>query len=306
MAIETVAVAGGSGLVGSTLVDQLNEQGYRTVNLDVQPLGRGDTATNRAGTEVRTADEFRRTDLLDPGQVHGSLAVADADAVVHLGTVTSSTTTPWQVCYENNVMTSYNLLDAATNLDVQSVTLASSICALGLHFAGPPAEIDYLPVDEDHRTTPNEPYGLAKRVVEVTGEGFSRLDGAPWSVSAVRFAGVQSDGDLRRLYLEPDRSLSALTAVHEPGDNHLFSYIHVEDAATILRRAVEADFEGYEAFWASAPDTTADVPTADLVETFFPDTRTHRDFEGYETLLDLTKARDVLGWEPVRSYRDLE
>ncbi|WP_436927534.1 NAD-dependent epimerase/dehydratase family protein [Halosimplex amylolyticum] len=301
MAIDTVAVAGGSGNVGSVVIDQLNEDGYRTVNLDVERLGGGDAVVNRRGMEVTPADEYRRTDLLDAGEVHGSLGASGADAIVHVGTLTSATSSPWHVAYENQVMTSYNLLEAAKNLDIEAVAMASSVCAIGKYFSGQEPDIEYLPVDEDHPGTPSEPYGLGKRIVEVSADGFGRLDGPPYRISTHRFEGVTHDVSD---WHENDRSLDSALEMRDPADAPLFSYTHIEDAASSLRQALFADFEGHETFWIVADDTTLDAPTADVVKAFYPDVEVRRSFTGHEGLISVQKARDLLDWEPQHSWRE--
>jgi nucleoside-diphosphate-sugar epimerase len=84
----------------------------------------------------------------------------------------------------------------------------------------------------------------------------------------------------------------------------MFSYIHMADACSIARKAIEADYAGHETFWAVAGDTTADEPTADVVAEFYPDAEVREELEGHETLFDLSKAADLLDWTPEHSWRD--
>ena len=308
MAIETVAVAGGAGNVGSTAITQLNEAGYRTVSMDVEhrlAFGSDGTAVNGKGVTVTRPDEFRRVDLLDAGAVFGALGVSEADAVIHVGTMGSATTVPWTEGYENQVMTSYNILEAARHLDVESVAIASSICAIGKYFAGPPPEIAYLPLDEEHPATPSEAYGLGKRVIEVTADGVGRLPGTPKTISTMRFAGVHGDDRLRSSFLEADRSIETLRETRDPADKPLFAYVHVEDAASAMCHAIQADFEGHETFWTAAADIGAQATTPEIVEAFYPETEIRGSVSGHDSLISTEKARRLLGWEPTRSFRDL-
>lgn len=290
MATETVAVTGGSGRIGSAIIEALSRGGYRTVNLD------RDSATG-------AADEFRRTDLLDAGETYGALAVADANAVIHMGTLPGPRQHPGSVTYESNVMTSYHVLEAAGALGIDSVCLASSINAVGWTFQEAAPDIRYLPLDEDHPATPRDPYGLAKRVIEVTADGFGRLEGPPRTVSSLRLPGVHSPARVRE-YAEADRSLERLRETFPEGGNYVFDYVHVEDAARLARAAIEAEFTGHETFLASAPDTNADVPTETLLAEFHPEVPVRGDLDGYESLINTAKARDLLDWTPTRSWRD--
>jgi nucleoside-diphosphate-sugar epimerase len=84
----------------------------------------------------------------------------------------------------------------------------------------------------------------------------------------------------------------------------MFSYVHIDDPTRIARKAVEADYDGHESLWAVAGDTTAAVPTEDVVSEFFSDAERRQTFEGHETLFDISKAERLLDWTPERSRRD--
>jgi len=292
MGIRTVAVTGGSGTIGSEIVAVLNEEGYRTVNLD------------RRRSEDGTADEFVRVDLLDAGETYGALGRWEADAVVHMGTIPDPTSDPGHVTYESNVMSSYVVTEAATELGLEAVCLASSVNAHGWSFQECPPEIDYLPIDEAHRVSPRDPYGVAKHVVEVTADGFGRTAGPPARLATLRFSSAHDDAYLRRL-AERELTIEDLRERYDPGDSPGFRYLHVRDAATLAVRTIQADYTGHETFWAVAPDSTVDVPTERLLEEFYPDTEVRRPLSGTDGLFDVSKAREMVGWEPSRSWRDL-
>lgn len=292
MAIDTVAVTGGSGVIGSAIIEHLNEHGYRTLNLD-----------QRRDDDDRRADEFLRTDLLDAGEVYGSLARYDADAVVHMGTIKGPHENPGFVTYESNVMSTYHVLEAAMELGFEAACLASSIHAIGRDDQATSSEVDYLPVDEEHPAKPRNSYEFGKRVIEVTADGFGRLPDSPRTISTLRLPDVKPDEQVRAM-ADDDRSLGAFREQCSPEDDPLFGYLHVADAASIARRAIEADFESHETFWAVAADTTAAAPTSELIEAFYPDAEIRFAPSGHEALISVDKARRMLDWEPARTWRD--
>jgi nucleoside-diphosphate-sugar epimerase len=317
MAIQTVAVTGGMGLIGQAVLTELREAGYTTVSLDRTDPRHAESADN---TPDLAADEALEVDLLDAGEVYGALASSDADAVVHLGTLRSPMHHPGHVTYESNVMTSYNVLEAATELALEAACLASSINAMGSSFqsttsvfaTGDPIEVDYLPVDEEHPLTPRDPYAVSKQALEITADGFGRLDHGPDAISTIRFPWVARTSELMERLVDADRSLTRVLDAAPPdgagvpvGRDDLYAYLHLDDAARIARRAIEADFDGNERFWAVARDTSVDAPTAELVGRAFPNARTTRAIDGHESLVTCEKARDLLGWEPQVSWRDL-
>jgi nucleoside-diphosphate-sugar epimerase len=294
MSVDTVAVTGGNGIVGEVLLEHFGDHGYETVNV----------ARGKRREEV--SDEYRTTDLLDAGEVYGALGASGADAVVHMGTIRWPIEHPWHVTYESQVVTTYHVLAAATHLGIDRVVLPSSINVLGSVYQDPPAQVEYLPVDESHPLTPRDPYALGKHSVEVTADGFGRLAAGPESIATLRYPWVASEEEIRETFVEPDRSLAGLEdAWHHTTRDVLFSYIHAEDAAAIARRAVEADYTGHERFWAVAADTTAEVHNDRLVARYYPDAEIRGDLAPHETLISIDKARDVLDWEPERSWREL-
>lgn len=292
MAIETVAVTGGSGKVGRRILAELTDKAYQTANLDIQ------------SPKQTISDSFIRTDLLEAGEVYGAITKTDADAVVHMGTLPHPNETPGYVTFENNVMTSYHVLEASVELGVEAVCLPSSINAIGHAFQNAP-EIEYLPVDETHPATPRDPYGLGKRVIEVTADGFGRSPDSQLTISSLRYPYAATTDELREFYVDTDRSLAAMKETFEIGDNPLFEYVHVDDIARAARLAVEADHCGHETFWIVANETTVTEPTETVIEVFYPDTELKSGFSGRESLITPRKARERLGWKAMIDWREL-
>jgi nucleoside-diphosphate-sugar epimerase len=292
MTIERVAVTGGNGKIGTAILEEFAEHGYDTVD-----VARGKRREN-------VSDEYRTTDLLDAGQVYGAFAASDPDAVVHMGTIPSPTSHAGHTTFESNVMSAYHVLEAATALDLEAVVLPSSINVMGADFQDAQTDVRYLPVDEDHPLTPRDPYALGKHTTEVLGDGFARRPDTP-QVASLRYPWVATSEELREAYAESDRTLAGVRESDWSGRSTLFSYLHRDDAASVARRAVEADLEGHEAFWAVAADTNAAVPSERLAAEFFPEAEVRGELDGSESLISTGKARGLLDWEPERSWRDL-
>lgn len=288
--MDTIAVTGGNGRLGGAIIEELDERGYHTVNV------------SRGERREDVADAYRRTDLLDPGEVYGSLAASDADAVVHMGTIPAPTGNPGYVTFESNAMSSYHVLEAATELGLDAACLASSVNVLGAAYQDAPTEVRYLPVDEDHPVTPRDPYALGKHSTEVTCDGFGRLPDTP-CITSLRYPWVATGAELRSGFTESDRSFDAIDA--EDARDNLFTYVHVADAARIARLAIEAEFDGHETFWAVADDTTVEAPSAELARRFYADADRRSELVGHESLVSIDKARRLLDWEPERSWRSL-
>jgi len=288
--MDTVAVTGGNGKIGEAVLGELADAGYHAVNL----------ARGKQREEV--SEEYRTTDLLDAGEVYGSLAAVNPDAVIHMGTINAPVSHPGYRTFESNAMSTYHVLEAATALGLEAVSLASSINVMGGVYQTAPMDVRSLPVDESHPVTPRDPYAVGKHAMEVTADGFGRRPDSP-QVASLRYPWVATGDELREAFVEADRRLDG-GLPDGAGRDDLFSYLHIEDGARIARLSVEADLAGHERFWAVADDTTMETPTADLLGEY-PDADVDRECVGHEALIDISKAGDLLGWRPERSWREL-
>ena len=244
--MHTIAVTGGNGRIGEAILADLNDHGYRTVN-----LARGKQREDES-------DQYITTNLIEPGEVYGALALADPDAVIHMGTIPHPRGTPGYVTFDSNVRSTYLILEAAGGLGIDTVCLASSINALGASFQDVPPDVSYLPLDEDHPCTPRDPYAIGKHALEVVADGFGRMDGSPRHIASLRYPWVATEAELRTRFLDADRSDESNLLAEPGGRNELFAYIHIDDAAAVARAAIEAEIGGHEVYWTVADDTSHD------------------------------------------------
>jgi nucleoside-diphosphate-sugar epimerase len=138
-----IAVTGGSGKLGRHVVRRLTEDGHQVLNLD------------RAGTR---SPGLVVVDLRNYGQVLDVLLGLDDrhegfDAVVHLGAIPAPGIIPDAATFENNMLSTYNVFQAARRAGIKKVVYASSETVLGLPFDVDPP---YIPVDvEDYEKFPS-------------------------------------------------------------------------------------------------------------------------------------------------------
>ncbi len=100
--------------------------------------------------------------------------------------------------------------------------------------------------------------------MEVTADGFGRLPDARPS----RRFGIRGSPPTTNSASSPKRTARSRDS-RTPGTTTrdvVFSYLHIDDAASIARLAAEAEFDGHETFWAVATDTSADVSSERLAE----------------------------------------
>ena len=141
-----VLITGSQGFVGQYLRQELEENGYEVIGLDVQP---GEGAI--------------QADLLNPEQLAAAVRQAQPDAVFHLAgqaDVAKSWKIP-QKTMEINVIAAVNLMEAVRAFDssVQMVMVGSSDQYGNLGEAG-------KLVSENLETNPQTPYAVSKKAQE--------------------------------------------------------------------------------------------------------------------------------------------
>lgn len=269
-----IAITGGSGRIGSAITRHALAAGHSVVSIDrVAP------AQAEAPENVR----FVTAEVSDYEALVA--AFAGCDAVIHMAAIPSPFRDPDHVVHNNNVVGSYNALRAAVEHGIMRICQASSVNALGLSFSRA-AHFDYLPLDEDHPTYNEEPYGLSKWICEAQADSFAR-----------RYEGIRI-ASMRFHYVVPDKKIAAEAFNHDTDEaaKHLWAYTLIDPAARACLLSLDADFTGHEAFYIVAPESTMDRPSRDLAQRFFPDVPIRGAFEGNVAFFSSAKAERVLGW----------
>jgi nucleoside-diphosphate-sugar epimerase len=215
------------------------------------------------------------------------------EGVVHLAAIPAPGMAPNAATFANNVVSTYNVFEAARVAGIRNVVWASSETVLGLPLDTPPP---YLPIDEEYRVRPESSYSLGKAVEEEMAHHFCRWDPTT-KIIGLRFSNVMEPHDyLAFPSFEADPMLRKWNA---------WGYIDARDGAQAVRRALELETTGYDVFIVANADTCMTTPSADLAAAVFPGVQLTRPVEGTETLLSIDKARRILGYEPEHSWRDV-
>ncbi len=276
-----IAVTGGSGKLGRTVVRTLRDEGHEVVNLDQQ----GERGS------------FIRVDLTDYGQVIDAIAGVDdrhngADAIVHLAAIPAPGLSSDVATFHNNMLSTFNVFEAARRLEITRIVYASSETVLGLPFDVPPP---YIPVDEEYPARPGSTYSLVKHLEEQLAIELVRWN-PELSITALRFSNVMDPADYAAFpSFDADAGLRKW---------NLWGYIDGRDGAQAVSLALQKAGPGFERFIIAAADTVMSRPNADLVAEVFPDVPVKGDLGVNDTLLSIDKARRLLGYEPRHSWHD--
>jgi UDP-glucose 4-epimerase len=282
-----ILVTGARGKVGSAAVAALVDAGHDVTALDVGPPV---FETPEAGAPV-----YLQADLADAGD---AFAVARGqDAVIHAAAIPEPTRNPPHVVFRNNLMATFNVIEAAVRFGVPRVVNVSSETVPGFFFPERGFLPDYAPVDEQHPIRPQDPYAISKHFGEQLMDAAVRRSDV--SGVSIRPSWVQWEGNyarnLARALRDPEGTPSA----------SLWAYIDVYDLADALRLAAERDAPGHEVVYIASPDNHANRPLAELVRHRHGDAIELRELDREDASgISIRKARELLGYDPSRSWRD--
>jgi UDP-glucose 4-epimerase len=286
-----IAVTGGSGFIGSHVVDRLIDAGHTLFVLDTRPPHRPDVT-------------YRQVDLSDLGGL--VQATRDADVVFHLAAVSNVND-----AYEHpvgtvriNVTGTVNVFEASRRNNVGRTVLASTVWVYaGAHGDGP--------LDEEapfHLPSAGHIYTSSKIAGELIAHNYNELYDTPFTI--LRY-GIPFGPRMREQLVIPRFVQMALAGdtitVH--GDGSQFrNYVYVEDLADahVLALSDEAENEVFNLEGAE-PITIRRVTEAIRdtlgipVSVEFGEVRPG-DYAGKEVSAE--KVKDVLGWAPTTMFED--
>lgn len=293
-----VLVTGAGGYLGRAVLAQLLEAGHQPVGL-----------VRRAEPDVEGVT-WRRGDVLSKRPLRG--ATRDVDAVVHLAAlagVRCAFDDPTRY-YRVNVGGSLNLLEALASRSGQParLLLASTVSVYG-------APVWPLPITENTPTAPGNPYAASKLVAE---------QAVAWQVATGRLGavvlricniaggfGCHGDRDDSRLIARACAVASGrIPNLHVYGDGGAVrDFVHVVDVARAFVAALDVCAPGLHrtvnigatpASVAEVVEVTRRVTGHEVPVVWHP----AHPGEVRNLRVDTARARETLGWRPIRSELD--
>ncbi|MFH8251987.1 NAD-dependent epimerase/dehydratase family protein [Microbacterium sp. B2969] len=290
-----IAVTGGAGRLGRSLVAGLVAAGHDLVSLDRSVCD---------APELADVAQIA-VDLSQADAAAAALAEARADALIHLAAIAVPFSAPEDVIMRTNAGLAVSVLGGAVRAGIPRIVAASSPTVLG--YGAPTGWVpDRLPLDEDTPPRPWNAYALSKLLIEQTIGMLQRQTG-----DAVRFAAF------RPCYvIAPEEWEGAPTqqghTVRERLDDPalsapaVFNYVDARDVATFADTLLGAlpDIPNGEVFFVGADDALARRPLAELLPLFYPGTEAQASIlTGTSAAFSNAKARRLLGWRPQHDWR---
>jgi UDP-glucose 4-epimerase len=290
-----IAVTGGAGRLGRSLVAGLTAAGHELVSLD------------RAGSDAGELQGIEQiaVDLTDTDAATRAIAGARADALIHLAAIAVPFSAPEDVILRTNATLALNVLSGGVAAGIPKIVTASSPTVLG--YGAPTGWLpDRFPLDEQTTPKPWNAYALSKHLAEQTISMLARQTGDVTRFAAFRPCYVIAPEEWQGAPTQQGHTVAERLADPALSAPALFNYVDARDVATFVDTLLLAlpEIPNAEVFFVGADDALARRPLAELLPQFVPGTETlAAGLTGTAPAFSNAKARGVLGWRPAHTWR---
>jgi UDP-glucose 4-epimerase len=290
-----IAVTGGAGRLGRSLVAGLTAAGHELVSLD------------RAGSDAGELQGIEQiaVDLTDTDAATRAIAGARADALIRLAAIAVPFSAPEDVILRTNATLALNVLSGGVAAGIPKIVTASSPTVLG--YGAPTGWLpDRFPLDEQTTPKPWNAYALSKHLAEQTISMLARQTGDVTRFAAFRPCYVIAPEEWQGAPTQQGHTVAERLADPALSAPALFNYVDARDVATFVDTLLLAlpEIPNAEVFFVGADDALARRPLAELLPQFVPGTETlAAGLTGTAPAFSNAKARGVLGWRPAHTWR---
>lgn len=286
---KTVLVTGGSGFIGSHVVDRLAAAGYRPRIFDARPSHWHPDADCVIG-DIRRLEDVRRA-------LRGCDAVCHLAAAADVGEVFNQPA--WAA--ELNTTGTLNVLEAARELGVKRVVYASTVWVY--------SDVDADVVDED---APLPPPAHIYTASKLSGELFCRSYAELYGIepTIVRF-GIPYGPRARPAAVIPqfvDKAVNGVPLTIAGSGEQERSFVYVEDLAEGVVRALAADQAVGRTYNLGGTETTTIRGLAEIVrDEVAPAEIVHTEGRSGDlrgARIDSERAARELGWRATTPLRE--
>ena len=216
-----ILITGAGGFIGSHLCHRLSQDGH-----EVHAVSRTAVPTD---TDI---GRWWQGDCSDFATVHNILRAVKPDIVFHLASHVAGSRELEAVLptFRNNLMSTVNLLTAATEIGCQRIVLVGSV---------------EEPEGKGSEVTPTSPYAAAKWASSAYGRMFYELYQAPVVIARIAMAYGPGQKDIRKLIPYVTLALLRGETPKLTSGHRLVDWIYIDDVvAGLLAAAYVRDIEG--------------------------------------------------------------
>ena len=287
-----VALIGGGGFIGSSVIDVLLQQGHTLRILEKQGVSPTRGFSNTEIVEWVSGD-FQNEKVL--------LEILDGiDAVIHLVSTTLPKNSNENPVYDvqSNLVSTIKILDSMVQQKVKKIVFLSSG---GTVYGNP----EFLPITEDHPTNPIVSYGIVKLAIEKYIMLYERLFGIKGLILRISnpYGEKQKISNAQGAVAVFIHHILNNIPIEIWGDGSVTrDYLYVQDVAEAIEKSLH--YDGYESIFNISSGKGESLNSIiklieDLMEKksskiYLPS----RNFDVPVSILSNERAGKELGWKP--------
>jgi len=292
-----IMITGAAGWLGRKVAAQLEHHDHELLLTDAADPAEatifdGTAPGGRRRVPLQTTWPYLRADLSDTARLEQF--ATGAEVIIHLAAIPVG---DWDIVMptlQTNVIGTTGILELVRRLGVRRFVNASSINAYGTFFwrvSGLDPVRRELPLTEDEKPVPEDPYSLTKFLTEEIGHAYHRAFGI--EVVNLRFAGVISSQRYEKWMVDGLPPTETF-----PVD--LGQWVHEEDVAAGIVLAATVPAVTSAPMVLGAGDTRLPEPTMEIIRRLRPDLEPYvtEPLPGRAPMLSITRARTRLGYAP--------
>jgi len=304
-----IFITGGAGFIGSYIAKKLIKMDEEVIVYDafvqyVSPFeSRHQKYLEKRFEGLKDRIVIVRGDTRNKGDIRRNILKYKPDRILHLAALPIADLAN---LYSEEAITTIlqgtaNVLEVIRDVDfVKRFIYTSSSMIYG--------DFQYTPADEEHPKNPTEIYGGTKYAGEILTQSFGRRYGIEYTI--VRPSAVYGPTDINKrvsqIFLENALQGEEII-VHGEGRIKL-DFTDIEDVVNGFILAIFKEEAGNEIFNITRGEGRSIVELADIIKKYFPDLKiVYKQAEIFRPkrgTLDITKARQLLGYNPKFSLED--
>lgn len=317
-----ILVTGGAGYIGSHTVLELLNIGHTVTVIDNLSNSRQESL-KRVNKLTKKKVSFYAFDLCNIDKLQDLFKINSFDAVIHfagLKVVGDSIANPLSY-YENNLLSTINLLNVMSKENVKKLVFSSSANIYGL--------LAKTPIKEKSPKGPSNPYGQTKLMIEQMLEDTVKSDSS-WNITSLRYfnpVGAHKSGKIGEdpngiptnlLPYITQVAVGKLKTVKVFGNDYptpdgtgIRDYIHVVDLAKAHIAAINS-LGNKNAYMAYNIGTGVGVSVLEAIKTMSDVTginipyeiKARRDLDIAVSFADVSLAKEELGWSSELTFKN--
>ncbi len=302
-------LTGGAGFIGSHIARELLRLGHEVVLFDAfvhyfNPLKSNyDLQLRRRFEDIAESVTFVRGDTRNQTEVRRAMLEHRPQRIIHLAAlpIADLSNTHSDEAIGSIIQGTVNVLETIRDVDfVDRFVYTSSSMVYG--------DFKHYSANEEHPRNPKDIYGGTKLAGEILTQSFSRRFGIEYTI--IRPSAVYGPTDVNfrvgQIFIERARDGKELI-LHGGGKTKL-DFTYVKDTAHGFVLATLSDAGRNEVFNITRGEARSLLELAKILKRNFPELQTkiepHQVHRPKRGTLDISKARELLGYHPSYSLED--